>query len=52
VASENNDPQLADFVESEFLGEQVKVLLPLFGLQLVTCIICTCSDSEYIMDYF
>ena len=24
VASKNNDVQLADFIESEFLGEQVK----------------------------
>ncbi|KAL1206783.1 Ferritin-1 [Cardamine amara subsp. amara] len=26
VASENNDPQLADFVESEFLGEQIEAI--------------------------
>lgn len=26
VATENNDPQLADFVESEFLGEQIEAI--------------------------
>ncbi|KFK24662.1 hypothetical protein AALP_AA8G008800 [Arabis alpina] len=26
VASENNDPQLVDFVESEFLGEQIEAI--------------------------
>jgi hypothetical protein len=32
VASRCNDPQLTDFVESEFLEEQVKNLLPTWVL--------------------
>lgn len=30
VADESNDPQMADFIESEFLGEQVRIQLDEF----------------------
>ena len=39
VASRNNDVQLADFVESEFLGEQVSK----FHWIILAFILCSCT---------
>ena len=37
VASRNNDVQLADFVEGEFLGEQVSIKFHWFILAFILC---------------